>query len=202
MTPESLHLTKPYRKLVAIRSTHNLFMLEKALSETDPDTTDLIVMTAKSSPSGEASMDAGPARRLRSSADDRGGGSGGGVRQAGPSAHRADEQSGLCPLADGPDLACRNCVIGASNMFTADEQLDQISLLWINLHGGDAAPLTVRIFSKDRDLYFDLGGGNRIPGRGNQGPSVAECAKRASAPIASCWCSDDSRVGLDVFDRS
>ena len=29
-------LTKPYRKLVAIRSPHNLFMLEKALAETDP----------------------------------------------------------------------------------------------------------------------------------------------------------------------
>ena len=28
---------KPYRKLVAIRSTQNLFMLEKALLETDPD---------------------------------------------------------------------------------------------------------------------------------------------------------------------
>ena len=28
--------TKPYRKLVAIRSPQNLFMLEKALAETDP----------------------------------------------------------------------------------------------------------------------------------------------------------------------
>ena len=31
-----LGLHKPYRKLVAIRSSQNLFMLEKALAETDP----------------------------------------------------------------------------------------------------------------------------------------------------------------------
>ena len=44
---ESLQIHKVYRKLVAIRSPHNLFMLEKALAETDPETTAVIVMTAK-----------------------------------------------------------------------------------------------------------------------------------------------------------
>src|SRR5207253_11488347 len=34
-------------KLVAIRSPHNLFMLDKALADTDPMTTDVVVMTAK-----------------------------------------------------------------------------------------------------------------------------------------------------------
>ncbi len=39
---------------MAIRSPHNLFMLEKALAETDPDTTDVVVMTAKMQvPGGE-----------------------------------------------------------------------------------------------------------------------------------------------------
>ena len=31
----------------AIRSSQNLFMLEKAILETDPETTDVVVMTAK-----------------------------------------------------------------------------------------------------------------------------------------------------------
>src|SRR5439155_1886151 len=44
---QSLKISKPYRKLVAIRSPQNLFMLEKALSETDPRTTAVVVMTAK-----------------------------------------------------------------------------------------------------------------------------------------------------------
>ena len=68
----SLGLTKPYRKLVAIRSPHNLFMLEKALAETDPDTTDVVVMTAKVDAAG-AAIGRGDARlrHLRSAADDR-----------------------------------------------------------------------------------------------------------------------------------
>ena len=41
---------KPYRKLVAIRSPNNLFMLEKALAESDPATTAIAVMTAKVEP--------------------------------------------------------------------------------------------------------------------------------------------------------
>ena len=51
-TSGSLGLKKPYRKLVAIRSPHNLFMLEKALADTDPKTTEVVVMTAKIEPPG------------------------------------------------------------------------------------------------------------------------------------------------------
>src|SRR5262249_40233537 len=53
---ESLRLEKPWHKLVAIRSPQNLFMLERALSGTDPDSTDLVVMTAKTAP-GEGEAD-------------------------------------------------------------------------------------------------------------------------------------------------
>src|SRR5207244_888032 len=53
-TPVELELIRPYHKLVAIRSTQNLFMLEKALAETDPETTDVVVMTGKVTPAGEA----------------------------------------------------------------------------------------------------------------------------------------------------
>jgi hypothetical protein len=60
-------------------------------------------------------------------------------------------------------LQAHELILGASNKYTADEQLEQIAFYWINLHGGDPAPLTVRILSRDRDMYLDLGGGNRIP---------------------------------------
>ena len=59
ITPTALGLTKPYRKLVAIRSPHNLFMLEKGLAETDPETTDVVVMTAKVLPPGSDDMNPG-----------------------------------------------------------------------------------------------------------------------------------------------
>ena len=54
MTPATLGLDRPYRKLVAIRSPQNLFMLEKALAETDPETTAMVVMTAKTRPPDDA----------------------------------------------------------------------------------------------------------------------------------------------------
>ena len=53
--------------------------------------------------------------------------------------------------------------MGASNKYTADEQLEQIAFFWITLHDGDTPPLTVRLLSRHRDVYFDLGGGSRIP---------------------------------------
>ena len=57
VTPAGLGLQRQYRKLVAIRSPQNLFMLEKSLAETDPDTTDVVVMTAKVLPQGESPAD-------------------------------------------------------------------------------------------------------------------------------------------------
>src|SRR5262249_58048348 len=82
-------------------------------------------------------------------------------------------------LRTAKDLNVPELVIGASNKFTADEQLDQISLLWINLHDGNTAPLTVRILSKDRDLHFDLGGANRIPRAGESKARSAAALRRA-----------------------
>ena len=65
--------------------------------------------------------------------------------------------------------------MGASNKYTADEQLEQIAFYWMNLHDGEPAPLTVRLLSRDRDVYLDLAGGNRIPKISErQARSVAE----------------------------
>src|SRR5437773_10725619 len=66
-------------------------------------------------------------------------------------------------LNTAKDLQANELIMGASNKYTADEQMEQIAFYWINLHGGTPAPLTVRILSRDRDMYLDLGGGNRIP---------------------------------------
>ncbi len=54
ITPQGLGLSKPFRKLVGIRSPYNLGMLEKCLSETDPETTEVVVMTATVLPPGSA----------------------------------------------------------------------------------------------------------------------------------------------------
>jgi amino acid transporter/nucleotide-binding universal stress UspA family protein len=160
----SLGLSRKYCKLVAIRSTQNLFMLETALKETDPHTTDVVVMTAKMVKRGGETM-GNPGeldtydQELMTAVVQR-------AEKAGKEVHP------LIMLTNNPlytilqtarDLKAQEVVIGGSNKFTADEQMEQLAFFWINLNGGETKPLTVRILSKDRDLYFDLGGGNRIP---------------------------------------
>jgi amino acid transporter len=200
ITSQSLSLTKPYRKLVAIRSTQNLFMLEKALSDTDPDSTDVVVMTAKSSPQGEANLDPGALdsydQALMTAVVEKAEASG---KQVHPLIVPTNNPV-YALLRTARDLKVHELVIGASNRFTADEQLDQVSLMWINLNDGNLAPLTIRILSKSRDLHFDLGGGNRIPRHGEAtARSVAELRKAGIGVDRVLVVQQDTRIGLDVF---
>ncbi len=163
LSREQLGLKKPYRKLVAIRSPHNLFMLEKALAETDPETTDVVVMTAKLQLPGatateQTDLDTYDQELMTA------------VVTKAESAGKP--VSPLIVPTNNPlhavlriakELQAQELVMGASNKFTADEQLDQISFFWISLHDGQPPPLTVRVLSRDRDMYLDLNGGNRIP---------------------------------------
>jgi amino acid transporter len=194
-------LHRPYRKLVAIRSSQNLFMLEKTLEETDPDTTDVVVMTAKVLPPGGELTPAGVDldaydQHLMTAVVER--------------AERAGKK--VVPLivpTNNPlyavlraaqDLGAQELVMGASNKFSADEQTEQIALYWINLSGGEAAPLTVRMLSKDRDLHFDLGGGNRIPRHGERRARSVEDLRAAGVGVDRVLLvHEDSPAGLDVY---
>jgi nucleotide-binding universal stress UspA family protein len=164
ITIESLGLRRPYRKVVAIRSTQNLFMLETALAETDPDTTDVVVMTAKLVQRGgetfvpPTDLDTYD-QELMTAVVQR-------AEKAGKQVHP------VIIMTNNPlhtilqtvrDLQAQEVVLGGSNKFTADEQMEQVAFFWITVNGGETKPLTVRILSRDRDVYFDLGGGNRIP---------------------------------------
>ena len=175
ITRQMLGLTKPYRKLVAIRSTQNLFMLEQALAETDPDTTDVIVMTAHRSPPGDTSTVAPNLdhydRELMTAVVERAEKAGKEVRPL----ILPTNNPLFAVVQTASNLEVQELILGASNLFTADTQLDQVALYWINLHSGEPSPLTVRLLSRSRDIYFDLGGGNRIPKISErQARSVAE----------------------------
>jgi amino acid transporter/nucleotide-binding universal stress UspA family protein len=165
VTAATLGLTKQYRKLVAIRSPHNLFMLEKALAEADPETTGIVVMTAKHVPlgsdlaaEGEPDLDTYDLELMTAVVE---------------LAEKAGKQvKPLIVPTNNPlhavlntakDIQAHEVIMGASNRYTADEQLEQIAFYWISLHGGNPAPVTVRILSRERDMYLDLAGGNRIP---------------------------------------
>jgi nucleotide-binding universal stress UspA family protein len=163
VTPATLGLTKPFRKLVAIRSPQNLFMLERSLAETDPETTDVIVMTAKFVPTDEAQADGGEMdaydQQLMTAVVERAERAGKKVKPLiVPTNHPLHT---ILRLAR--DLGAQELVMGASNKYGADEQLEQIALYWFNVHPGEPTPLTVRILSRHRDVYLDLVGGSRIP---------------------------------------
>ena len=158
-----LGLTHPFRKLVAIRSTKNLFMLEKSLLESDPATTDVVVMTAKLLKSDGSYMDRPDLdpydQELMTAVVQR-------AEKTGKQVHPLIVPTNNplnAVLRIAKDLKVQELVMGASNIYSADEQLDQISLYWINLNDGLGTPLSVRLLGKDRDVHFDLFGGNRIP---------------------------------------
>jgi hypothetical protein len=103
-------------------------------------------------------------------------------------------------LATARDLGVQELVVGASNKFTADEQLEQIAFYWINLHSGQPTPLTVRIMSRDRDLIFDLHGGHRIPKISErQARSVAELRAAGVGVDRVLLVHDGSQAASDLF---
>jgi amino acid transporter/nucleotide-binding universal stress UspA family protein len=197
---ETLGLTKPFCKLVAIRSPQNLFMLEKSLEDIDPETSDAVVMTAKVAP-----VDDAPATTVTLDTYDQ--------HLMTAVVERAEKigkqiKPLIVPtnnplhaiLRTARDIGAQEVVIGASNKFTADEQFDQLGLYWIDINGGQLRPLTVRILSKDRDLHFDIAGGNRIPRQAERrARSVAELRQAGLGIGRVVLVHEDSRTGLDLF---
>jgi amino acid transporter len=200
VSPDSLRLTKTYRKLVAIRSPQNLFMLDKTLAETDPETTDVVVMTAKVTPPGDTSVTTPDLddydQHLLTAVVNH--------------AERAGKQvKPLIVPTNNPlhavirtarDIGAQELVLGASNKYNADEQLEQIGFYWINLHEGQPTPLTVRILGRDRDVHLDLAGGNRIPKISERrARSVAELRAAGVGVDRVLLVHDESRDSSDLF---
>src|SRR5437870_4209306 len=91
--------------------------------------------------------------------------------------------------------------MGASNKYTADEQLEQIAFYWISIHGGQPTPLTVRILGRDRDVHLDLGGGSRIPRISErQARSVAELRAAGVGVDRVLMTHDGSPANSDLFE--
>jgi amino acid transporter len=183
VTPVSLGLVKPYRKLVAIRSPHNLAMLEKALAETDPETTEVVVMTAAMIP--PASGDYLPSiteddRALLTAV----------VNLA---EHAGKPVKPLIVPTNEPmyaltrtafTIGAEELIMGVSNKYDSSDQLDQVALYWLNMSKDEPKPLTVRVLGKDRDVKLEIAGGSRIPFVGGQ--RSVETA-RTLAELRASW---------------
>ena len=92
-------------------------------------------------------------------------------------------------------------MVGASNKYTAEEQLDQIAFYWINMHRGEPQGLTVHVVSADRDLTFDLDEGNRIPKAAErQAKTVADLRDAGIGIRRVLLAHDGTTASHDVFD--
>lgn len=173
VSPATLGLTLPYRKLVAIRSPHNLGMLQKCLDETDPETTDVVVMTANVLPKG--SSDYQPTitdydRQLLTAVVNLAESAGKSVK---PLIVPTNEP--LFALAQtAKTIGAQELIMGMSNKFNPEDQLDQIALYWLNICGAKAEPLTIRVLGHDKDVRLDIAGGSRIPKPGAAPPEAAQ----------------------------
>src|SRR5260370_26034208 len=123
-------------------------MLEKTLTETDPQTTDVVVMTAKVAPVGNTPV-AGPAlddydQHLMTAVVQL-------AEKIGKEVHPLIVPTNnplYAVIRSAKDLRVQELIMGASNKYSADEQLDQIAFYWINMHDRQVVPLTGRILSR------------------------------------------------------
>jgi nucleotide-binding universal stress UspA family protein len=103
-------------------------------------------------------------------------------------------------LRTARDLKAQEVVLGASNKYATDVQLEQLEFFWIGLHGGETPPLSVRILGRDRDVYLDIAGGNRIPKLSERkARTVAELRAAGVGVSRVLMLHDGTASGSDLF---
>ena len=179
---DSLHLSKPYRKLVAIRSPYNLGMLERCLAETDPETTEVVVMTASVIPPGSGDlkpMITDNDRQLLTAVVNLAEHAGKPVR---PAIVPTNEPFFAMTLT-AKTIGAQELIMGPSNKYRPEDQLDVVALYWMKVCDAKPEPLSIRVLGKDRDVRLDIAGGSQIP---KAGAAAAETA-HLLAELRKSW---------------
>ena len=159
---------------MAIRSPYNLGMLEKCLAETDPETTEVVVMTAHGAAARlGATMKPTITDEDRQLADGRG--QPGRARgQAGQAGDRADQRAVLRHDPDRQDDRRPGADHGAVEQVPPRRPARPVALYWLNVCGAKPEPLSIRVLGKDRDVRLDIAGGSQIPKPGRSGSRVGQ----------------------------
>ncbi len=184
LSVESLSLTKPYRKLVAIRSPYNLGMLERCLAETDPG-----------DDRGRGDDRDASCRRARATSQptitDQ-------DRQLLTAVVNLAEHAGkpvkpvIVPTNEpfyalaqtAKTIGAQELIMGPSNKYRPEDQLDLVALYWFNVCGAKPEPLSIRVLGKDRDARLDIAGGSQIPKPGAAAAESAQHPRRAPQELA------------------
>jgi hypothetical protein len=102
-------------------------------------------------------------------------------------------------LTTAKDIQANEVIIGASNKFTAEVQLEQVAFYWISMHGGKPIPMTVRILGRDRDVYYDIDGGHRIPKMADKARSIEELRASGAGVKRMLFVHDGTHACTDLF---
>jgi amino acid transporter len=182
ITPQALGLDRPYRKVVSAGICGGLKVLETCLLETDPDTTDIVVVTAHSAPAAgsygdpkhtefiDAARTADPPDPPLGYAD----------RKLMTAVVNRSELAGkpvkpIVILTDDPQAALLGVVraVGAEELLLGpaasaaepiEDQLDRLVESWReHADGQHPLRLTIRLIAQNRDERRDIGGGSSIP---------------------------------------
>jgi hypothetical protein len=171
---------------VSVRVHDDLAMLEKCLVETDPDTTEIVVVAAHAPPpegtEGTDIVDAAPRtpppelrltdedRRLMTAVVNRSELAGKPIK---PMVVLTDEP--IAVLVDATRaLGARELILGSSDTEASDDaQLDQVASRWSDTCDARLTALTIRVIGKESDMRREIAGGGQIP----SGPDDGETAR-------------------------
>lgn len=157
LTPETCHLSKQKRVVVAIRSPHNLVHLEKVLKEIDPDTTEVIALTSKvaqglqleGSFEDPQPQDEDLFTRVIATAE----------KVGRPvvllSVPTNDPYYVMARVAF--DLKAQQLALGKSQKFSPEVQMEEIAVAWGAVTPADEVrPLRIRIIGEEKEFAEDL----------------------------------------------
>ncbi len=158
-------------------------MLEKCLNETDPETTEVVVMTATVLP--PASADYEPTisdedRHLLTAVVSLAEHAGKPVR---PVIVPTNEPF-YAMTQTAKTIGAQELIMGPSNKYRPEDQLDAVALYWLNVCGAKPEPLSIRVLGKDRDMRLDIAGGSQIPKPGAAASRVGRAAGRLAQELA------------------
>jgi amino acid transporter len=154
-SPDVLKLEKPNRVLVGIRDQASLEMLRNYLGEVDPETTDVVVMTAIVVPRRSSAPMPGISKRDRTlftavvkMSEDLG-------KPVYPLIVPTDDPfEAMGRIARG--IGAGEILMGPSRRYKPGAQFDRIEQAWKAEGKGDAQPLTLRIMGNDHDTRRTL----------------------------------------------
>jgi nucleotide-binding universal stress UspA family protein len=158
--------------LVAIRSPYNLGMLERCLAETDPETTEVVVMTASVLPPGSGDlkpMITDNDRQLLTAVVNLAEHAGKPVK---PAIVPTNEPFFAMTLT-AKTIGAQELIMGPSNKYRPEDQLDLVALYWMKVCDAKPEPLSIRVLGKDRDVRLDVAGGSQIPKIGAAAAEIA-----------------------------